>query len=706
MAEELKPIRIVISADSKAAQQALDKAERSLGKFSKGLKAFEQAARGGDAYMDQLAASIENYEMQAQAAAQKTGELSQAYEEMEKSGTASAEELSSLARKLSAAQSEAERYASKLADARAEHLALNGEVGASAEELSSLARKLSAAQSEAERYASKLADARAEHLALNGEVGALYKQLQDTAAATRNQSAQLDAMGDAAGAARARAEGLEAQQRTLVQITDALQKAMNQATIALGENSAEAERLKGAYSSANAELEKTNTAIKQASGSLGESTQQILTNTLTWGELGDTLSSRVTQPLLAIGKSALQSAADAQAMESSFNAAFGAQADGARRWSQQLAESLDAGETHIRAGMLSWQTLFNGMEISGRKSAEMVTDLTERAYNMSALFDTDVTVVLDKMRSAMVGNHESLRDLGVVITESTLKEAAYAKGIARRGKELTEQQKVLTRHQLIMEQTAQAQGRWNAESDDASGKLRILLEKQEEIQKKLGEALLPILNKVLDVVLPLVDAMSKMSGTGWGVVAVIGALVAALGPVLKIVTLVQNAKIGKGIKAVTSAAGGLNSFMGGPFFATLSKVLMIVLALSAAIALVAAFIALANGNMARYQESLNKSREATSQMLGDAKNAARRVGRNARGTSYWRGGLTWVGEEGPELIDLPQGAKIHPADKARRSAGGDTFIFNVDFDRVRDVQKLLDTAQNARRISRQGGGMA
>ena len=50
------------------------------------------------------------------------------------------------------------------------------------------------------------------------------------------------------------------------------------------------------------------------------------------------------------------------------------------------------------------------------------------------------------------------------------------------------------------------------------------------------------------------------------------------------------------------------------------------------------------------------------------------VGRNAAGTDHWRGGLTWVGEEGPELTWLPQGAKVasHPRSMAMmaQAAGG------------------------------------
>lgn len=36
------------------------------------------------------------------------------------------------------------------------------------------------------------------------------------------------------------------------------------------------------------------------------------------------------------------------------------------------------------------------------------------------------------------------------------------------------------------------------------------------------------------------------------------------------------------------------------------------------------------------------------------------VGSNAQGTNSWRGGPTWVGENGPELIELPRGTRILP----------------------------------------------
>ncbi len=54
---------------------------------------------------------------------------------------------------------------------------------------------------------------------------------------------------------------------------------------------------------------------------------------------------------------------------------------------------------------------------------------------------------------------------------------------------------------------------------------------------------------------------------------------------------------------------------------------------------------------------------------------------NAAGTDNWRGGATWVGERGPELINLPRGSQVIPNDIARQTAGGGITVapvFNVD----------------------------
>ena len=45
---------------------------------------------------------------------------------------------------------------------------------------------------------------------------------------------------------------------------------------------------------------------------------------------------------------------------------------------------------------------------------------------------------------------------------------------------------------------------------------------------------------------------------------------------------------------------------------------------------------------------------------------------NALGTSYWRGGLTYINERGGEIVDLPNGSRVIPADKSQRMLDGRT----------------------------------
>lgn len=46
------------------------------------------------------------------------------------------------------------------------------------------------------------------------------------------------------------------------------------------------------------------------------------------------------------------------------------------------------------------------------------------------------------------------------------------------------------------------------------------------------------------------------------------------------------------------------------------------------------------------------------------------IGKNAQGTDNWRGGPTWVGENGPEILNLPKGAQVIPNAVARQATSG------------------------------------
>ena len=65
---------------------------------------------------------------------------------------------------------------------------------------------------------------------------------------------------------------------------------------------------------------------------------------------------------------------------------------------------------------------------------------------------------------------------------------------------------------------------------------------------------------------------------------------------------------------------------------------------------------------------------------------------NALGSNYWQGGMTMVGEYGPELVNLPRGSRINNAFETQRMLGGGApVVVNVNVERVSsdvDVQSM------------------
>ena len=70
-------------------------------------------------------------------------------------------------------------------------------------------------------------------------------------------------------------------------------------------------------------------------------------------------------------------------------------------------------------------------------------------------------------------------------------------------------------------------------------------------------------------------------------------------------------------------------------------------------------------------------------------------GRNAPGNSSWRGGLTWVGEAGPELVDLSPGSRVYSAQDSR-NFGSETIIVQCDINQLQDLDAVIRLAKSAR----------
>lgn len=140
------------------------------------------------------------------------------------------------------------------------------------------------------------------------------------------------------------------------------------------------------------------------------------------------------------------------------------------------------------------------------------------------------------------------------------------------------------------------------------------------------------------------------------------------------------------------------------------KTTLIVVGIVAALIALAAIIAVIVGKSGELDRTMTNVGQTVGNMTNTVNRAPNQIGRNATGTSSWRGGLTWVGEEGPELIDAPSGARIYnnkqSIQMALAGAGAmesrDTYNVYVQAKDLDEAAKVVRVFERLKQTSRQG----
>jgi hypothetical protein len=109
-------------------------------------------------------------------------------------------------------------------------------------------------------------------------------------------------------------------------------------------------------------------------------------------------------------------------------------------------------------------------------------------------------------------------------------------------------------------------------------------ERLDEINVKLGEKLLPVMNAILNVIEPLTNWLGNLNEAGAQAVLWLAGAMMVLGPLIKLLSVIQQFQMASKLGGVLTAGSKLTAFLGGPFMTTLGKVVLVAIALAAAIA--------------------------------------------------------------------------------------------------------------------------
>lgn len=157
-----------------------------------------------------------------------------------------------------------------------------------------------------------------------------------------------------------------------------------------------------------------------------------------------------------------------------------------------------------------FMSMANGFGLARQQAYDLSEGLTELSYDLSSLYNEDVSESILRLQSALSGEIEPIRRLGISISQATLQEYALAHGIDESVISMTEQEKALLRSLVLMEGAGRigAIGDFAKTLESPANALRVLRQQITQLGRAIGTALLPIIIQIIPWVQAFVEVLT------------------------------------------------------------------------------------------------------------------------------------------------------------------------------------------------------
>lgn len=149
--------------------------------------------------------------------------------------------------------------------------------------------------------------------------------------------------------------------------------------------------------------------------------------------------------------------------------------------------------------------------IAGDKLVDMSTGLSGLAGDMASFYNLKPDVAFDKLRSAISGETEPMKALGVNMSVANMEAFALTQGIKKQWREMDQAQQTTLRYQYIMNATKDSQGDFNRTNGEFANQLKIAELNTKTLGAKIGATLLPKLNEGVTAFNELITSIDDTS---------------------------------------------------------------------------------------------------------------------------------------------------------------------------------------------------
>ena len=188
---------------------------------------------------------------------------------------------------------------------------------------------------------------------------------------------------------------------------------------------------------------------------------------------------------------------------------FGESAGTILDWGEKNATSFGLSQQAFNELATPMGAILRNLGFSSDQVADQTINLTKRAADLASVFNTDVNDALGAINSALRGEGNPIERYGVSVNAATVELRALADTGKKSATQLTDNEKAAARLALIFDQTASSAGDFAQTSNQLANATRIQQARQEELQATIGTKLAPIMLKLTELKLKLVEVIAE-----------------------------------------------------------------------------------------------------------------------------------------------------------------------------------------------------
>lgn len=216
--------------------------------------------------------------------------------------------------------------------------------------------------------------------------------------------------------------------------------------------------------------------------------------------------------ILAFGKSCIQLGSDLAEVQNVVDVTFGSMSKQVNAFSKNAITQFGLSELTAKKYMGTYGAMAKSFGIAGEAGYQMSAAVTGLTGDVASFYNLSTDEAYTKLKSIFTGETESLKELGVVMTQTALDQYALNNGFGKTTAKMTEQEKVMLRYRFVMSSLADASGDFARTSNSWANQTRVLALQFDSLKATIGQGLINAFTPVIQVINTVLAKLQTLAG--------------------------------------------------------------------------------------------------------------------------------------------------------------------------------------------------